>query len=102
MLGIERSSVLVDQLPLPVDNLDELKKEAKETTVLLSTRMEDNDLDEEIKRKSLYKTSDYDKEQEVYNLMNATEFLDESEARELTAGERTIREKVKRWMMMVS
>ncbi|MEX2415538.1 MAG: Fic family protein [Paenibacillaceae bacterium] len=91
MLGIERSSVIVDQLPLPADILDELIKEAKETTVLLSTRMEGNDLDEEIKRKSLYQTSDNDKEQEVYNLMKATEFLDESEARELPITEEWIK-----------
>lgn len=91
MLGIERSSVIVDQLPLPADILDELIKEAKETTVLLSTRMEGNDLDEDIKRKSLYQTSDNDKEQGVYNLMKATEFLDESEARELPITEEWIK-----------
>ncbi len=91
MLGIERASVIVDQLPLPADILDELKKEAKETTVLLSTRMEGNDLDDEIKRKALYKTSDNDKEQEVYNLMKATEFLDESEGRELPITEEWIK-----------
>jgi hypothetical protein len=70
---------------------DELIKEAKETAVLLSTRMEGNDLDEDIKRKSLYQTSDNDKEQEVYNLMKATEFLDESEARELPITEEGIK-----------
>lgn len=91
MLEIERSSVIVDQLPLPADILDELKKEAKETTVLLSTRMEGNNLDEETKRKALYKTSNNDKEQEVYNLMKATEFLEESEARELPITEEWIK-----------
>jgi hypothetical protein len=60
LLEIQRSSVVIDQLPLPVDILEQLQKEAKETTVLLSTRMEGNDLDDEQKRKVLYQSSDVD------------------------------------------
>ncbi|NEW07934.1 Fic family protein [Paenibacillus sp. SYP-B3998] len=90
-INYQYGSVIVEQLPLPVDILEQLKKEAKESTVLLSTRMEGNDLDEEAKRKALYRTSDNDKEQEVYNLMKATEFLDESEVRQLPITEEWIK-----------
>ncbi|MEC0226601.1 Fic family protein [Paenibacillus alba] len=91
LMEIQRSSVIVEQLPLPVDILEQLKKDAKESTVLLSTRMEGNDLDEEAKRKALYRSSDNDKEQEVYNLMKAIEFLDESEVRQLPITEEWIK-----------
>ncbi|BBH23802.1 hypothetical protein Back11_51470 [Paenibacillus baekrokdamisoli] len=91
LLEIQRASVIIDQLPLPVDILEQLQKEAKETTVLLSTRMEGNDLDDDKKRKALYRSSDLDKEQEVYNLMKAIEFLDDSERRRLPITEEWIK-----------
>lgn len=91
LLEIQRSSVVIDQLPLPVDILEQLQKEAKETTVLLSTRMEGNDLDDDLKRKALYQNSEVDKEQEVYNLMKAIEFLDDSERRGLPITEEWIK-----------
>ncbi|WP_342416783.1 Fic family protein [Paenibacillus sp. FSL R10-2782] len=91
LLKIERSSVVVEQLPLPATILEELKKEAQEVTVLLSTKMEGNTLDNEAKRKVLYKSSKNDEEQEVYNLMKAIEFLDESEQRELPITEEWIK-----------
>jgi Fic family protein len=91
LLEIQRSSVVIDQLPLPVDILEQLQKEAKETTVLLSTRMEGNDLDDEQKRKVLYQSSDVDAEQEVYNLMKAIEFLEDSERRSLPITEEWIK-----------
>lgn len=91
LLKIERSSVIVEQLPLPATILDELKREAQEVTVILSTKLEGNTLDEDIKRKALYKSSSNDEEQEVYNLMKATQFLDESEGRELPITEEWIK-----------
>ncbi|WP_025683114.1 Fic family protein [Paenibacillus maysiensis] len=91
LLKIERSSVVVEQLPLPATILEELKKEAQEVTVLLSTKMEGNTLDNEAKRKVLYKSSKNDEEQEVYSLMKAIEFLDESEQRELPITEEWIK-----------
>jgi Fic family protein len=91
LMEIQRSSVVIDQLPLPVDILEQLQKEAKETTVLLSTRMEGNDLDDDQKRKALYRSSDVDEEQEVYNLMKAIEYLDDSERRGLPITEEWIK-----------
>jgi len=91
LLEIQRSSVVIDQLPLPADILQQLQKEAKETTVLLSTRMEGNDLDVEQKRKVLYQSSQVDAEQEVYNLMKAIEFLEDSELRSLPITEEWIK-----------
>jgi len=91
LLRIQRSSVIIDQLPLPVDILEQLQKEAKETTVLLSTKMEGNDLDNDRKRNALYRDSNVDEEQEVYNLMKAIEFLDDSERRGLPITEEWIK-----------
>ncbi|MFD2328514.1 Fic family protein [Cohnella sp. GCM10020058] len=91
LLEIQRASTIIDQLPLPADILKELQKEAKETTVLLSTRMEGNELDDDQKRKSLYRNSDNDLEQEVFNLMKAIDFLDDSERRNLPITEEWIK-----------
>jgi Fic family protein len=91
LLEIERSSAIVEQLPLPAIILDELKKKAKEVTVLLSTRIEGNTLDDEVKRKALYRSSNNDEEQEVFNLMKAIEFLDDSEKRELPITEEWVK-----------
>ncbi|WP_172196040.1 Fic family protein [Saccharibacillus qingshengii] len=91
LLKIERASVTVEQLPLPASILDDLKREAKETTVLLSTKLEGNTLSEEEKRKVLYRNSANEEEQEIYNLMKAIEFLDDSERRELPITEEWIK-----------
>lgn len=91
LLSIERSSVIVEQLPLPATMLQELQKEAQEVTVLLSTKLEGNTLDDDVKRNVLYKSSSNDEEQEVYNLMKAIEFLEESERRELPITEEWIK-----------
>ncbi|QJC50455.1 Fic family protein [Paenibacillus albicereus] len=91
LLEIQRSSVIVEQLPMPVDILEQLQKEAKETTVLLSTRIEGNELDDDKKRAVFYKHSDIEKEQEVYNLMKALEFLDDAESRELPITEEWVK-----------
>ncbi len=91
LLEIQQSSVIISQLPLPVDILEQLQKEAKETTVLLSTRMEGNELEDDKKRKVLYQNSDIDAEQEVYNLMKAIEFLEDSEKRNLPITEEWIK-----------
>ncbi|WP_322923896.1 Fic family protein [Paenibacillus campi] len=91
LLDIQQSSVIISQLLLPVHILEQLQKEAKETTVLLSTRMEGNELEDERKRKALYQSSDIDAEQEVYNLMKAIEFLEDSEKRNLPITEEWIK-----------
>lgn len=91
LLEIQRASVVIEQLPLPVDILQQLQKEAKETTVLLSTRMEGNDLEDEKKRRALYKNSNVEDEQEVYNLMKAIDILDDSEQRGLPVTEEWIK-----------
>lgn len=90
-LEIQHASVLVNQLPLPVDILTKLQREAKEETVLRSTKMEGNDLEEERKRKAFYKNSVIEEEQEIYNLMKAINFLDESEQRNLPITEEWIK-----------
>lgn len=91
LLKIERSSSIVEQLPLPTTILEDLKKEAQETTVLLSTKMEGNRLSDEKKREALYQKKQTDEEQEIYNLMKAIEFLEESEQRQLAVTEEWIK-----------
>lgn len=91
LLEIQQASTIIESLPLPADILEKLKQDAKETTVLLSTKMEGNDLEDEQKRKALYQPGNNDKEQEVYNLMKAIEFLDDSERRRLPITEEWIK-----------
>ncbi|WP_223830184.1 hypothetical protein [Paenibacillus arenilitoris] len=68
LMDIQRASAVVDLLPLPASILDLLKKESMEKTVILSTKLEGNTLDEATKRKAFYQTSSDNEEQEVYNL----------------------------------
>lgn len=89
---IHRASVVVDQLPLPEKILKQLQKDAKETTVLLSTKIEGNNLNEGQKRKALYKSSEDKRELEIYNLMKAIKFLDKSEKIGLSITEQWIKE----------
>lgn len=91
LMDIQRASAIVDLLPLPASILDLLKKESMEKTVLLSTKIEGNTLDEATKRKVLYKNSDDDEEQEIFNLMKALEYLDEAERRQLPVTEEFIK-----------
>lgn len=91
LMDIQRASAIVDLLPLPASILDLLKKESMEQTVILSTKMEGNTLDEATKRKVLYKTSNDNEEQEIYNLMKALEYLDEAEKRQLPVTEEFIK-----------
>ncbi|MFC5471318.1 Fic family protein [Cohnella suwonensis] len=91
LMDVQRSSAVVDLLPLPASILDLLKKESMEKTVILSTKIEGNTLDEATKRKVLYKDSNDDEEQEVYNLMKALEYLDEAERRQLPVTEELIK-----------
>ncbi|MDB5084672.1 MAG: Fido protein, partial [Bacilli bacterium] len=48
---------IVELLPLPVSILDELRTQSRERTVILSTRIEGNTLDEAAARKALYADS---------------------------------------------
>ncbi|MEF3313440.1 Fic family protein [Paenibacillus sp. GYB004] len=91
LMDIQRASVVVDLLPLPASILDLLKKESMEKTVILSTKIEGNTLDEATKRKVLYQTSNDNEEQEVYNLMKALEYLDEAEKRQVPVTEEFIK-----------
>lgn len=91
LMDIQRASAVVDLLPLPAFILDLLKKESMEKTVILSTKIEGNTLDEATKRKVLYHNSTDNEEQEVYNLMKALEYLDEAERRQLPVTEEFIK-----------
>jgi Fic family protein len=91
LMHIQRASAVVDLLPLPAPILDLLKKESMGKTVILSTKIEGNTLDEATKRKALYQTSSENEEQEVYNLMKALEYLDEAEKRQLPVTEEFIK-----------
>lgn len=91
LMDIQQACTVVDLLPIPASILDLLKKESMEKTVILSTKIEGNTLDEAEKRKFLYKDSNHDEEQEVYNLMKALEYLDEAEKRQLPVTEEFIK-----------
>ncbi|KLU62322.1 Fic/DOC family protein [Peptococcaceae bacterium CEB3] len=91
LMQIQKSSALVESLPLPVSILETLRKQSREETVLLSTKIEGNTLDEKEKRDALYDSHASDDRQEVYNLMKAIEYLDESEERQLPVTEEFIK-----------
>ena len=91
LMNIQRASAVVDLLPLPASILDLLKKESMEKTVILSTKIEGNTLDEATKRRVLYQSSSNNEEQEVYNLMKALEYLDEAERRQLPVTEEFVK-----------
>ncbi|MFM9278896.1 Fic family protein [Paenibacillus jiagnxiensis] len=91
LMDIERASAIVDLILLPSSILDLLKKESMEKTVILSTKIEGNTLDEATKRKVLYHNSSDNEEQEVYNLMKALEYLDEADRRQLPVTEEFIK-----------
>lgn len=84
LMVIQKASTIVDYMPLPASILQALRKESLEQTVILSTKLEGNDLEEYKKKEALYSDKEKtDEEQEVYNLVKALEYLDESEKRQL-------------------
>lgn len=91
LMKIQRASLLVESLPLPSSVLEILRKESREETVLLSTKLEGNTLDEQAKREALYRQHTSDEQQEVYNLMKAIDYLDECEERQLPITEEFIK-----------
>src|SRR5665647_2261411 len=88
---IQKASLLVESLPLPSSILAALKKNSREETVLLSTKIEGNSLDEKGRRDALYHPRTSDEQQEVYNLMKAIEYLDACEERQLPITEEFIK-----------
>lgn len=91
LMLIQRSASTVESLPLPSSVLKELQRQSRETTVILSTKLEGNDLDEREKRAALYAKGTSAQEQEVYNLMRAAEVLDEWDERQLPITEEFIK-----------
>lgn len=91
LMKIQKASILVDTLPLPSSILKILRKESREETVLLSTKLEGNTLDEQAKREALYLQHTSDEQQEVYNLMKAIDYLDDCEERQLPITEEYIK-----------
>ncbi len=91
LMDIQKAATLVDLLPLPSSVLELLRKEAREQTVILSTKIEGNPLDERSKREVLYAESEDGNKQEVYNLMKAIDSLEECEKRGLPITEEFIK-----------
>lgn len=91
LMRIQRASTVVEHLPLPSSIFDMLKKQAREQTVILSTKLEGNLLDEGRKREALYSKKETTEEQEVYNLGIAIEFLDECDVKKLLITEEFIK-----------
>jgi len=91
LMKIERSNIIVEHLPLPASILQSLQRQSMENTVILSTKIEGNKLEEHKKREALYEKSDSGAEREVYNLMKALEYLDQCEARQLPITEELIK-----------
>ena len=91
LMKIQEATTLISRLPLPAHIMQELKHESMVETVIYSTKIEGNLLDEKKKREAIRKASDSKDEQEVYNLWKAMEFLDECEKRRLPITEDLIK-----------
>lgn len=91
MMTIQDAATLISQLPLPVHILDELKHESLVETVIYSTKIEGNFLEEKKKREAIKKAGDSKDEQEVYNLWRAMEYLEVCEKRKLPITEDLIK-----------
>lgn len=91
LMDIQRAATVVDQLPLPASVLTELRRQSREATVILSTKIEGNRLTERSKREAMYAESQHAEEQEVFNLMKALDFLEEAEERQLPITEELIK-----------
>jgi len=91
LMVIQEATTTISQLPLPVNILKELKRESMLETVILSTKLEGNFLDEKKKIAAISKANDSYEEQEVYNLWKAMGYLDECEKRKLPITEELIK-----------
>lgn len=91
LMKIQESATLISQMPLPAHILKDLKHDSMMETVIYSTKIEGNFLDENRKRAAVFKKSGKKDEQEVYNLWKALEFLDHCEAKKLLVTEELIK-----------
>lgn len=91
LMKIQEATTTILQLPLPSNILKELKRESMIETVILSTKIEGNLLDEKRKVEAISKADDSYEEQEVYNLWKAMEYLDECEKRKLPVTEELVK-----------
>jgi Fic family protein len=91
LMKIQDSATLISQLPLPAHILRDLKHDSMVETVIYSTKIEGNFLNEDRKRAVMFKQSSRRDEQEVYNLCKALEFLDDCETRRLQVTEELIK-----------
>ena len=91
LMKIQEATTLISQLPLPPHIVKELKHESMVETVILSTKIEGNLLDEKRKREAIRKSSEVTEEQEVYNLWKAMEYLEDCEKRNLPITEELIK-----------
>ncbi|MDA8234272.1 MAG: Fic family protein [Clostridia bacterium] len=90
LMDIQAANILVEQLPLPAYILQDLKRESLLETVILSTKIEGNLLDEKRKRVAITRARTSE-EQEVHNLWKAFEFLEKCESRKLPVTEELIK-----------
>ncbi|MGE5591216.1 MAG: Fic family protein [Bacillota bacterium] len=91
LMLIQKAAATVEFLPLPSSTLKELQRQSRETTVILSTKLEGNDLDERAKRAALYAKKPSAQAQEVFNLMRSAELLDDWAERQLPITEEFIK-----------
>lgn len=91
LMKVQQATTFISQMPLPGYIIKELKHESMVETVIYSTKIEGNLLDERKKREAIKKSSDFSAEQEVYNLWKAMEYLDECEKRKLPITEDLIK-----------
>lgn len=91
LMKIQEAATLISQLPLPAYILNELKHESLVETVIYSTKIEGNLLDEKRKREAMKNANDSKEEQEVYNLWKAMGYLEECEKRKLPITEDLIK-----------
>ena len=91
LMVIQKAATIVDTLPLPTSLLKDLQKQSRESTVLLSTKIEGNRMSEPAKRQAMYQRGEGTDQQEVYNLAKALEFLDDCEKRGLPITEDLIK-----------
>lgn len=91
LMKIQDATTLISQLPLPANILDQLKHESLMETIIYSTKIEGNLIDEKIKREAIKKNSQSKEEQEVYNLWKAMHFLDDCVRRQLPITEDLIK-----------
>jgi Fic family protein len=91
LMKIQESATLISQLPLPTHILKQLKHDSMVETIIYSTKIEGNLLEEKRKREVMFKKSNSKDEQEVYNLWKGIEFLEDCEHRKLPITEDIIK-----------